>query len=119
MTGALDADTLAQLVAVPRCTIKDLVVDPSSGTKVVANFKLGERWDRNRLTWYLTKGPSNDLTDDQVRWAARADQVSRETLARAFRVWERAADLKFTEAASPPGDLEIRCSYHLAITWQV
>lgn len=98
VTGALDADTLAQLVAVPRCTIKDLVVDPSSGTKVVANFKLGERWDRNRLTWYLTKGPSNDLTDDQVR----------ETLARAFRVWERAADLKFTEAASPPGDLEIR-----------
>ena len=33
---------------------------------------------------------------------------NRETLERAFRVWERVADLKFSEASEPPGDLEIR-----------
>jgi len=98
VTGELDADTLANLVAVPRCTIKDLIKDPQSGEKVVANFSLGDRWEKNELTWFLTKGPANDLSDSQVR----------ETLERAFRVWERVADLKFSEASGPPGDLEIR-----------
>jgi len=98
VTGDLDPDTLANLVAVPRCTIKDLIKDPQSGQKVVANFRLGDRWEKNELTWFLTKGPANDLSDSQVR----------ETLERAFRVWERVADLKFSEASGPPGDLEIR-----------
>ena len=37
-----------------------------------------------------------------------SDELVHETMNRAFRVWERYADLKFNEAATGVGDIEIR-----------
>ena len=61
------------------------------------------RWDKNKLTWRVTKFPSNDLSDDLVL----------ATMERAFSVWEKHADLKFFQTDSGVGDIEIRSWFPL------
>ena len=51
------------------------------------NFNLATKWDKQRLTWRVTKFPSNDLSDELV--------IS--TMERAFSVWAKYADLTFIE----------------------
>ena len=62
------------------------------------NYNLRIRWEKNRLTWRVTKFPSNDLSEELVL----------STMERAFSVWEAHADLKFTETDEGVGDIEIR-----------
>ena len=54
------------------------------------NFNLATKWDKQRLTWRVTKFPSNDLSDELV--------IS--TMERAFSVWAKYADLTFIEVSS-------------------
>lgn len=95
-TGRLDEATLAS-VHTPRCTIMDLV-EEWDGQSRVANYNVRSRWEKNRLTWRITKFPSNDLSEELVI----------RTMERAFSVWEAHADLKFTETDEGVGDIEIR-----------
>ena len=81
-----------------RCSNVDLVMDYSTGKMKLAQFSLGSRWDRNALTWRVTKFPRNDLGEDKVL----------DTMRRAFSIWERSANLTFSEASQGVGDLEIR-----------
>ena len=97
VNGQLDENTMKNM-KVPRCTVKDLVKDWAGGQTKIANFNLGERWTKNVLTWRVTKFPGNDLTQDLVI----------QTLKRAFKIWEKHADLKFYETDVGVGDLEIR-----------
>ena len=54
------------------------------------NFNLATKWEKQTLTWRVTKFPSNDLSDDLV--------IS--TMERAFSVWAKYADLTFIEVGS-------------------
>ena len=83
-------------------------------TPHLENFNIRTRWDKNVLSWrvlalqrctplhrcyvQVTKLPSNDLDESRVR----------QTLQRAFRVWERHADLKFFEADTGVSALNYR-----------
>ena len=83
-------------------------------TPHLENFNIRTRWDKNVLSWrvlalqhcialhrfyvQVTKLPSNDLDESRVR----------QTLQRAFRVWERHADLKFFEADTGVSALDYR-----------
>merc|ERR1719234_268384 len=59
-------------------------------------------WHKNRITWSLAKGPSaSQIGDSEVK----------QSLERAFHVWEEVADVKFYEATIPPEDIEIRVEY--------
>jgi len=77
------------------------------GTKSGANERaagiypdlLRGTWDKNRITWSLAKGPTSSMI---------GDVEVRQSLERAFKVWERVADVKFCEAIIPPEDIEIR-----------
>merc|ERR1712126_789573 len=55
--------------------------------------------DKNRFTWSLAKGPSSS----QIGYAE-----VKQTLERAFQVWEQVADVKFFEATIPPEEIKIR-----------
>ena len=88
-TGRLDEATIATIYT-PRCTIVD--------TMEKANFRTAERWEKNELSWRVTKFPSNDVTEDLVV----------QTMERAFSVWEKHANLRFFQASSGVGDIEIR-----------
>ena len=59
---------------------------------------LQRKWDKNRLTWQITKFPSNDLPEKLVI----------KSLERAFSVWEAHADLQFTQTDTGVSDIEIR-----------
>eukprot|EP00088_Acartia_fossae_P022677 TRINITY_DN23817_c0_g1_i3.p1 TRINITY_DN23817_c0_g1~~TRINITY_DN23817_c0_g1_i3.p1 ORF type:complete len:313 (-),score=47.60 TRINITY_DN23817_c0_g1_i3:90-1028(-) len=90
-SGDLDDHTL-QNMKVPRCTMKDRIGELIAGQPATnADFNLVDKWDKNHLTWRVVKYPSNDLGEERVR----------QTLRRAFSVWERYADLKFTEEENP------------------
>ena len=54
------------------------------------NFNLATKWEKQRLTWRVTKFPSNDLSDDLVI----------RTMERAFSVWSKYADLTFIQVSS-------------------
>ena len=64
----------------------------------LGNYTLQNKWDKNKLTWRVTKFPTNDLTKELVILS----------LERAFSVWEAHADLKFTQTEEGVGDIEIR-----------
>ena len=51
------------------------------------NFNLATKWDKQRLTWRVTKFPSNDISEELVIT----------TMERAFSVWAKYADLTFIE----------------------
>ena len=100
VTGSVDQDTRAE-IGRPRCTNRDIRFGPSWAQfdqKEKASYQLNNRWGKNRLTWRITKFASNDLPDDLVV----------KTMNRAFAVWERHADLGFSEASDGVGDIEIR-----------
>ena len=65
------------------------------------------QWQPSQVRTQMTRSchANCDLSLFSQRWSLSS---YRETLERAFRVWERVADLKFSEASGPPGDLEIR-----------
>jgi len=58
-------------------------------------------WDKNRITWHLKKdcGPSSGKIDE-------AEALK--SLEKAFKVWEQAADVKFSKVVIPPEDIQIR-----------
>ena len=56
------------------------------------------KWNKNRLTWRVTKFPSDDLPKDLVI----------KSLERAFSVWAAHADLKFIQIDEGLPDIEIR-----------
>ena len=74
------------------------LVEEWDGQSRLANFNVRSKWEKNRLTWRVTKFPSNDLSEELVI----------RTMERAFSVWEAHADLKFTETDEGVGDIEIR-----------
>ena len=78
-------------------------VGPGQVQDHVSRVTVRVRWDKNKLTWRVTKFPSNDLSDDLVI----------ATMERAFSVWEKHADLKFFQTDSGVGDIEIRSWFPL------
>lgn len=58
-------------------------------------------WDKNRITWHLKKdcGPSSGKI---------YEAEALKSLEKAFKVWEQAADVKFSKVIIPPEDIQIR-----------
>merc|ERR1719411_1792536 len=96
LTGELDEGTVANILT-PRCTVKDLLQEFSKDTRL-DNFNLATKWEKQTLTWRVTKFPSNDISDELVI----------RTMERAFSVWAKYADLTFIEVGTGVGDIEIR-----------
>jgi len=112
VTGKLDSETL-ELMGKPRCGVKDFLVEDkgmwSSGSNQIdilptrrrtKRYALqGSRWKVKDLTYRISKYPiKSGLTHQQV------DDVIR----KAFQVWEKATDLKFTTKSSGKVHIEIR-----------
>ena len=74
-----------------RCTVsKDSAPqsrEPALGGAQLDTFNLVTKWEKQRLTWRVTKFPSNDLSPELVI----------RTMERAFSVWAKYADLTFIE----------------------
>ena len=66
---------------------KDSSIQEFSKDSRLENFNLATKWEKQTLTWRVTKFPSNDISDDLVI----------RTMERAFSVWAKYADLTFIE----------------------
>ena len=66
---------------------KDSPPQSTSSTAGLDNYNLRAKWEKQRLTWRVTKFPSNDLSPELVI----------RTMERAFSVWAKYADLTFIE----------------------
>ena len=106
-TGKCD-DATTVLMKLPRCCHKD---DQKRKVRNLSNtledvswpsFDLtlfeGDKWDKKKLTWRVTKFSSQEMPKELVN----------EALRRAFYVWEKHADLTFEWQEHGVPDLEIR-----------
>ena len=75
-------------ILTPRCTVRDLIQEFSKDSRL-DNFNLATKWEKQTLTWRVTKFPSNDISDELVI----------RTMERAFSVWAKYADLTFIEVS--------------------
>lgn len=86
ITGTTDHATLSAM-SCPRCGRGDV------GRLDVEN----EPWKKSKLTWAVTKAPTNDLSLAKTRAA----------IAQAFSIWSGAVPLTFVEKTSGSVDIEI------------
>ena len=81
-TGLLDEATIEGMKK-PRCTVKD--VERSKDR--LLNYKLDSKWEKNKLTWKITKYPSRNVSENECR----------KTIFQALTMWQNQADLEFSE----------------------
>ena len=60
---------------------------PAVSDAQLSNFTLKSKWEKQTLTWRVTKFPSNDLSP----------QLVLRSMKRAFSIWAKHADLTFIE----------------------
>ena len=89
--GLLDEATIENM-KVPRCTVSD----KERSEEEALNYTLMSKWDKNLLTWKITKYPASSLSETECR----------KTIKQALQMWRDNADLEFIEAEEC--DLEIR-----------
>ena len=92
VNGLLDEATIAEMKK-PRCA----VTDGQKSEEETLNYTLVSKWDKNELTWKITKYPENNLSESKCR----------ETITQAMQMWQDVADLKLVEADTADCDLEI------------
>ena len=78
----------------PRCTVSD----KERSEEEALNYTLMSKWDKNLLTWKITKYPASSLSKTECR----------KTILQALQMWRDNADLEFIEAETEEWDLEIR-----------
>ena len=104
VTGKCDEET-SFAMKLPRCSHKDvqkrkvrnLSEDVTPTSRDLTMFE-GDKWEKKKLTWRVTKFSSQGMPKELVN----------ESLRRAFYVWEKHADLTFVWVETGVPDLEIR-----------
>ena len=106
VTGKLDGTT-SSVMKLPRCSHRDVQERKirhlsdnnvtSSPAHALTLFK-DCKWEKNKLTWRVTKFSNQGMPEELVN----------EALRRAFYVWEKHADLTFEWLETGVPDLEIR-----------
>ena len=106
VTGKLDGTT-SSVMKLPRCSHRDVQerkirhLSENNVTSSPAHaLTLFEdcKWEKNKLTWRVTKFSNQGMPEELVN----------EALRRAFYVWEKHADLTFEWLETGVPDLEIR-----------